>query len=70
MQPERRGSGDHNMSKGDPFSNIPEDVRERLEGQGRKLEGFEFVAVAPTYIVITYRVDYGDWSSFEIPRWA
>ena len=55
------------MGNGDPFSNIPEEVREILEGEGRKLEGFEFVGGTPAFIVITYRVDYGGRPSFETP---
>ena len=55
------------MGPGDPFSNIPEDVRKLLEGEGHRLEGFEFVGGTPAFTVITYRVDYGDRPSFETP---
>ena len=55
------------MGKGESSSSIPEDVREVLEGEGRKLEAFELVVGTPIFTVITYRVDYGDWPSFETP---
>ena len=64
---ERLGPGDQNLGKGDPFSNIPEDVRVLLEGEGHRLEAFEFVAGTPAFTVITYRVDYGDRPSFDTP---
>ena len=64
MSTERQGSGDQDLGEGDPFSNIPEDVRKILEGQGRRLEAFELVMGTPTFIVITYRVDFGERPSF------
>ena len=67
IPPERLGPGDQNLGKGDPFSNIPEDVRKLLEGEGHRLEAFAFVAGTLAFTVITYRVDYGDQPSFETP---
>lgn len=55
------------MGKSDPFSNITEDVRGFLEGNGRRLEDVEVVMGAPTFAVITYRVDYGDRPTFGTP---
>ncbi|MCE2465993.1 MAG: hypothetical protein J4G01_07980 [Dehalococcoidia bacterium] len=55
------------MDKVDPFSDIPEDLRKLLEGDGRRLEAFAVVEGRPAFIVITYRVDYGDGPSFEVP---
>ena len=67
IPPERLEPGDQNLGKGDPFSNIPEDVRKLLEGEGHRLEASAFVAGTPAFTVITYRVDYGDRPSFETP---
>ena len=44
---------------------VPEDLRKLLEGEGRRLDAIEIVVGTPTFAVITYRVDYGDWPSFE-----
>ena len=65
--PERPGLGDASMVKRHPFSNIREDVRELLEGEGRRLEAVEYVAGRQAFTVITYRLDYRDWPSFESP---
>lgn len=56
------------MNRNDSFSCIPKDVRDILEGEGRRLEASECVIGPPTFAVITYRVDYGDRPSFEIPQ--
>lgn len=56
------------MSKNDPLSNIPEVVRELLEGGGRMLEAYELVIGTPSFLVLTYRVDYGGLPPFKSPR--
>ena len=65
--PGQPGPGGQDTSKDVPFSNIPEDVRKLLEGEGRRLEAVAFVAGRPAFTVITYRVDYGGRPSFETP---
>ena len=62
--PERPGPGDASTVKRHPFSNIREDIRELLEGDGRRLEAVEYVAGRQAFTVITYRVDSRDWPSF------
>ena len=55
------------MSKDHPFLSISEDVRDFLEGGGRRLEAIEGVIGTSAFVVATYRVDYGDWLSFKTP---
>lgn len=55
------------MSGNGSLSSISEDVRNLLEGEGRRLEAIESVIGTRTFLVITYRVDYGHRSSFETP---
>ena len=55
------------MSKDDPFSSIPEDVRDLLEGSGRGLKATEVAIDTSASTVFTYRVDYGDRPSFQTP---
>ncbi len=58
------------MSKDDPFSSIPEDVRDLLEGDGCRLEAIEGAIGTSAFAVVTYRVDYGDRPSFKTPPGA
>ncbi len=55
------------MNESDPFSNITEDVRNLIEGEGRSLESVEGVIDKRSFLVITYRVDYGSLPSFKTP---
>ena len=55
------------MSGKGSLSSISEDVRNLLEGEGRRLEAIESVIGTRTFLVITYRVDYEHRSSFETP---
>ena len=55
------------MSNDDPLFNIPDDVRDRLKGGGRRLESIEGVIGARTFAVITYRVDYRGRTTFKTP---
>ena len=55
------------MNENDPFSRIPKDTRDLLEGKGTRLEACEAVIGERTFMVITCRVDYGDWPSFKTP---
>ena len=55
------------MNRNDPFSSVPQDVRNFIEGEGRRLEACEVVIDTLALAVITYRVDYGDWPSFKVP---
>ena len=55
------------MNGNDPFSRIPKDTRDFLEGEGTKLEACETVIGERTVMVITYQVDYGDRPSFKTP---
>ena len=67
ITPRRPGPGDQDKSRDVPLSSIPEDVRELLEGEGRRLEAIEVVLDAPAFTVVTRRVDYGGLPSFEAP---
>ena len=53
------------MTEDDSFFNIPEDAREFVEGERRRLEGSYLVVGMLDFTVVTRRVDYGDRSSFE-----
>ena len=55
------------MSGNVSLSSISEDVRNLLEGERCRLEAIEIVIGPRTFLVITYRVDYGHCSSFETP---
>ena len=59
--------GEYNLGKADRFSNIPEDVRCSLEGEGIRLEDVEVVLGTPAFAVLTYRVDYSCRPTFETP---
>lgn len=54
------------MSTVDPFRNLPEKVRNFLEGDGRHLEAFEVVG-PPSFVVLTRRADYGGRPTFRGP---
>ncbi len=50
-----------------PFTDIPQDVRGLVDGEGRRLEAIEYIIGAPTFAVITYRVDYRAPPTFGTP---
>jgi len=55
------------MSENDCFSSIREDVKNRPEGKGVRLENCDFVIGPRTFAVFTFYVDYADRSSFKTP---
>ena len=55
------------MSMNELAASLPEDVRDLLEGGGRRLEAHDLVLGVPTFLVVTYRVDYGDLPPFNSP---
>ena len=55
------------MSGSDCFSSIREDVKNRPEGKGVRLENCDFVIGPRTFAVFTFYVDYADRSSFKTP---
>ena len=55
------------MNTHDPIPGLSREDRELLEGPGLRLEASEEVIGSPTLIVVTWRVDCGDWPTFNVP---